>query len=373
MSVSTPPDLFQLLRGFAALIPPNHLQFPSHLEADVIHNFLVDRVLMNPHFQTYPPSKQYQKSFWKWVIDDLEKKLRSDPDSEFEVDSRIYDYYLGLLNSSVRPGGAPELVGQIPPAQSYITHFWRSNNSLLPGASVDLDTFHTTTLLESRTIIETGTTGMRTWLASLILAQYLIFNPDLVYGKRILELGSGIGFLGSIVASLQLLEHQGRAPDATMPGTVWMSDINDTVLSRCRDNVQLPCNLSSAHPDVKCCFLDWSAALDPEDAIPLTSLLNDELDPDLILGADIVFDPDLIPGLVAVLQLALRPSPRLRSAIIALTVRNPDTMRKFIDAVHNNGLVSETIDAKMPERIFLEPVEGGDANNGVNILKIGSK
>lgn len=36
------------------------------------------------------------------------------------------------------------------------------------------------TLLESRTTIEAGTTGLRTWSASLVLAEYLITNP----GKR---------------------------------------------------------------------------------------------------------------------------------------------------------------------------------------------
>lgn len=58
----------------------------------------------------------------------------------------------------------------------------------------------------------------------------------LVHRKRILELGSGIGFLGSVMASLQLLE---RPLD---PGTLWLSDINDSVLARCRDNTRLPCS-----------------------------------------------------------------------------------------------------------------------------------
>ncbi|KAJ6601329.1 hypothetical protein DFH09DRAFT_969966 [Mycena vulgaris] len=360
------PDLFQTLRGYASLIPANHLQFPSHLQAHDIHDFLVDHILTSAHFQAYPPSKQYQKSFWKWIIPHLEKKMSADPDSELEVDSRIYEHYLELLNSSLGPGGGPQLTGQSPPSQSYITHFWRPGNEiLLPSAAVDLGTYQTTTLLESRTMIEGGTTGLRTWLASLVLAQHLILNPGLIHGKRILELGSGTGFLGSVVASLQLL-------DPAPPGTLWMSDINDSVLSRCRDNVHLPCNLSSSHPDARCCFLDWSTALDPDGIAPLTSLLNDEIDADLIFGADIVFDPDLIPALVAVLRLALQPGARPRCALVALTVRNPTTMQKFMDAVESGGLtLLEIIPGEMHDRMFMEPVEGGaDANNGVNIFKI---
>jgi protein-lysine N-methyltransferase EEF2KMT len=37
--------------------------------------------------------------------------------------------------------------------------------------------FLSATLLESRTIVEGGTTGLRTWLASQVLAQYLISHP----------------------------------------------------------------------------------------------------------------------------------------------------------------------------------------------------
>ncbi|KAJ7757469.1 hypothetical protein B0H16DRAFT_665219 [Mycena metata] len=362
--VSIHPDLFKILRGYASLTAPIYLQFPAHLEAQIINDFLVDDVLLNLHFQQYPPSKQYQKSFWKWVIPHLEKKVQTEGDSEAEVDSRIYELYSQeLLTSSstpsLRPGNA-ELTAQSPPAESYITHFWRPGGS----TSVDIGEWQTTTLLESRTLIESGTTGLRTWLASLILAQYLILNPALVHRKRILELGSGVGFLGSVVASLQLLAGHEDA------GTLVMSDINDSVLTRCRDNVQLPCNLSSSHPDVRCCFLDWSAALDPNDIAPLTSLLREEVDADLILGADIVFDPNLIPALVAVLRLALESHSRPRTALIALTIRNPATTQKFTDAVRDSGLILEKLDLDMDDKMFMEAVEGGDANIGVNIFRI---
>jgi hypothetical protein len=107
---------------------------------------------------------------------------------------------------------------------------------------------------------------------------------------------------------------------------------------------------------MSCCFLDWSAALDTDGIAPLTSLLNDEIDADLIIGADIVspgisffvhrdgqpcfqvFDPDLIPPLVAVLRLVLQANSRPRSALVALTTRNPTTMENFTDAVRGTSL-----------------------------------
>lgn len=158
---------------------------------------------------------------------------------------------------------------------------------------------------------------------------------------------------------------------------------------------------------MSCCFLDWSAALDTDGIAPLTSLLNDEIDADLIIGADIVsprisffahrdgppcfqvFDPDLIPPLVAVLRLALQANSRPRSALIALTTRNPTTMEKFTDAVRgtslphvlvlklifsaDSGLVLGKVEFQ-EDIMFMESLErGGDANSRVNIFSISSK
>jgi hypothetical protein len=73
------------------------------------------------------------------------------------------------------------LLLQAPPSQSYITHFWKPSSvnakSHLPSEKIDLEEYRMITLLESRTTIEGGTTGLRTWLASFVLSQYLISNP----------------------------------------------------------------------------------------------------------------------------------------------------------------------------------------------------
>ena len=67
------------------------------------------------------------------------------------------------------------------------------------------------------------------------------FLVELVASKRVLELGSGVGFLAIIVASLQGL--QNPSVKATLSGSsLWMTDVNDDVLARCRDNINLPCS-----------------------------------------------------------------------------------------------------------------------------------
>src|ERR1700733_133627 len=59
---------------------------------------------------------------------------------------------------------------------------------------------------------------------------------EIIANKRILELGCGTGFLGVIIASLQQLS-------TTQPCPLWLSDIREEVLTRCRDNIQLPCSM----------------------------------------------------------------------------------------------------------------------------------
>lgn len=105
---------------------------------------------------------------------------------------------------------------------------------------IDTSEYRNITSLQSRTTVESGTTALRTWLASQVLAQYLTKHPGFITSKRVLELGSGIGFLGSIVASLQML----HCPQS--PGNLWLTDINDEALARCKYNVQLPCSKTVA-------------------------------------------------------------------------------------------------------------------------------
>lgn len=103
-----------------------------------------------------------------------------------EIDECIYAHYLSL-----RTGGRYALCLMVDrdqsliyfivfnssetPPNSLITHYWK-----FPGTHVypiEEDCYETITLLESRTTIEAGTTGLRTWQASLVLAQYLIHHP----------------------------------------------------------------------------------------------------------------------------------------------------------------------------------------------------
>ncbi|KAG6851383.1 hypothetical protein H0H93_005781 [Arthromyces matolae] len=275
---------------------------------------------------------------------------------------------MGIVPGATRPDHRDQLCPrglplQMPPAPSYITHFWEPllNAPNSPG-EVFLDHYETVTLLESRTTIESGTTGMRTWLASFVLADFISQRPDIIKNKRILELGSGIGFLGIILSRMQNLYPGERQ-------ALWLTDVNDNVLQRCQENLKMPCNKTSAS-NIGCRFLDWSDALDDDRITAFHRILVEEIDADIIFGADIIFDPSLIPALTATLYMALQPGRQATSkvAIIAATVRNEETLAKFVEDAGRKPLQVQELSSSAQDVSFTQDVDK-DAKN-VKIFQI---
>ena len=107
---------------------------------------------------------------------------------------------------------------------------------------------------------------------------------------------------------------------------------------------------SSQHSQLRFRTLDWFDATIPNSSLLVEALFDDAL-PDIILGADVVgldvlrrashrtqglsvqvYDPSIIPPLVQVLALALRPraGDKQPEAYIALTQRNEHTLADFL-------------------------------------------
>ena len=102
-------------------------------------------------------------------------------------------------------------------------------------------------------MIESGTTGLTTWSASLVLAHWFLHHPgttnkplktllhlhfrsaEEVCGRIVLELGSGTGFLGIIVALLQI-EHKGNIKRV---GGLRLTDVDESVLRQCHRNFHM--------------------------------------------------------------------------------------------------------------------------------------
>ncbi|KAK4657536.1 hypothetical protein QC762_213860 [Podospora pseudocomata] len=174
-------------------------------------------------------------------------------------------------------------------------------------------------LLESRSIISgSGTTGLRTWEAALHMGQYLCTNSTLVKGKRLLELGTGTGYVAILCAKYLGAEH------------VIASDGSEDVVNNLPDNLFI--NGLQGTDRVSVSELRWGHALlgtEEEE-------WNGGREVDVVLGADITYDASVIPALVATLQNLVAISPGV-VILIAATERNRATFESFLEVCQKRG------------------------------------
>lgn len=163
-----------------------------------------------------------------------------------------------------------------------------------------------------------GTTGLRTWEASLFLSQYLIEvleNDDDSFdtirrdfqNKTILELGCGTGFVG-----LTLYKYL-----SDKINKIVFTDGDTQLIDRIASNFSLN-NVSLDSEKVKVNKLWWG-----EDNLPNMKI-------DTIVAADVTYDASVIPDLAEVLDEAMSQDNgkfgRVNVAYIAATVRNEKTI-----------------------------------------------
>lgn len=151
-----------------------------------------------------------------------------------------------------------------------------------------------------RQLVVEGSTGFRVWEASRYLASYLVKHPELVKGKRVMELGSGPGFCGLVAAKLG--------------GIVTLTDAHAGVLSLLEE--------SSKHSGALVEALDWEAR-------PVRPTVTD-----VIIGSDIVYDPRLVEPLVGVLE-----AIKYDFALICCAVRRLSSLELFESCLHSKGLL----------------------------------
>lgn len=263
-----------LLHQYASLHPPSHLSLPPSgpsVNLDLARNqaWIVDHLIGYERLQRYPPAGDYQRAFWKLIVGRLEdgcrsneaeeeELVRSSPSFGFcgpscarvwgkltfhpsqlpsndrlpqEVHEEIYEAYLKNLSATSSNVDSSPFSSSTPPGTSYKTFFFPlpplpSTTSHALSASIYPEAV---TLREEQKTIQAGTTGLRTWGASLRLAELFLARPTLLPDDKggVLELGSGVGFLGLVLGKLR----EGR-------GQVVMTDFDERVLAALRENVE---------------------------------------------------------------------------------------------------------------------------------------
>ncbi|KAF8018137.1 hypothetical protein BT93_H3129 [Corymbia citriodora subsp. variegata] len=156
-----------------------------------------------------------------------------------------------------------------------------------------------------------GDTGCSIWPSSLFLSEFILSFPDMFASKTCFEVGSGVGLVGiclsHVKASKVILSDGGLSTLSNMKLNLKMNQISteddEPVTSECLDSfdhaqiggMRTEIDIISL-PHVKCLHLPWECASE--------SVLQ-KLKPDIILGADVIYDPLCLPHLVRVLSILL--------------------------------------------------------------------
>ncbi|KAE8711512.1 S-adenosyl-L-methionine-dependent methyltransferases superfamily protein, putative isoform 2 [Hibiscus syriacus] len=137
-----------------------------------------------------------------------------------------------------------------------------------------------------------GDTGCSVWPSSLFLSELILSFPHIFSGKSCFEVGSGVGLVGICLAHVKASK-------------VILSDGDFSTLANMKLNLEknqlntetdlLETNIEN-HNVVKCIHLPWESASEKE--------LQDYM-PEIILGADVIYDPSCLPHLVEVLAILL--------------------------------------------------------------------
>ncbi|KPV76105.1 uncharacterized protein RHOBADRAFT_53092, partial [Rhodotorula graminis WP1] len=215
---------------------------------------------------------------------------------------------------------------------------------------------------------DTGTTGLRTWQACIALSNHLIAAPHVLErSSRIIELGAGVGLLSLVAA--RLWRAAGRR------GRIIATDVDEKVLDVLTSNL----GLNELDDLARCSKLDWELAADldahGDELSQWERQAFDDGRAELILGADIVYDPSLAVLLAATLAWLLRPATDVDTpppqALIAGTVRNESTWATFLDECERRRLRVEPVELEEPpQQGGLVGAEGWEGEGEVRLVHL---
>ncbi|XP_045135426.1 putative protein N-methyltransferase FAM86B1 isoform X5 [Portunus trituberculatus] len=175
--------------------------------------------------------------------------------------------------------------------------------------------------------------------ASHFLAEWCSKNASNFQGKKILELGAGLGLTGLAVVM------------NCKPASYTFTDVHDSVLKVLVENVAINLFNEVSHSsgkydaDDRKSIESWSRRHESKDHDTMVHIKKldwesdtYESDVDLVLAADVVYDPDVIIHFLKVLKDVLCKKPGV-AAYVASTMRNPDTYTFFKNELECSGLV----------------------------------
>ncbi|KAK8085870.1 nicotinamide n-methyltransferase [Apiospora hydei] len=282
-------------RQYLQLFEPDFLAWPplKLLKNADVQTWLYKNLFDASRVPHLPPPP-YQARVLKLLVARIEKAIE-----EQDVVSDALTSHLGSLL-------ADEKTAELESNQqkSYVTF-------TCPKQGSD-ESESTVTILERRYLVSgSKTTGFRTWEGALHLAAYLLSatGQDLLRGKKVLELGAGTGFLAILCGKQLAAKH------------VTTTDGDEGVVEALKENVALN---GLDEKRVQATKLWWG------DDLKGTWVEREcETEPyDIVVGADITYEPEAIKALVSTLRQLFDLRPNLL-VVIAGVIRNAQTYEGF--------------------------------------------
>ncbi|CAK7212721.1 hypothetical protein SCUCBS95973_001559 [Sporothrix curviconia] len=322
--MTTSPEVQRFCRQCLQAEPSPEFPGPELLKVYSVQEHLYDEIFAR---NDLPPS--YALRVLKALVAQIEASI--DDWEEYAVSDNLLQC-LANFRSASQTGALADATKKSPVVY-YVSALEEvvanSNSNLNSNTNTNTNTHPTPTitLLENRaTIAAGGTTGIRTWEAAMHLGAYLCQHPDLVRGKRVLELGAGTGYIAALCAKFL-----GTAACVATDGS-------PEVVNSLPDNLEL-----NGQSEVLSKELAWGPS-PPDD---WANWAGDSFD--TILGADITFDARDMPDLLATIRWCLgggaggeRDASKMtqKTVLIAATERNKRTFDTFIQ------LASESFDVE---------------------------
>lgn len=247
----------------------------------------------------------YVKEFLKRLIDRLENYQRNSEENECEFGD-LYDLYVLILQATPKP---PESLDVVQ---------YRLNEIILIK-------------LQPRLMSGFGSTGFRTWNALLYLSEYLLeyFGRHVGNKKvKVVELGAGTGLV-----SLTLVKNFSEKIEQ-----IYITDGGEDVLQRLQENFKLNGVIEKAN----FMRLMWGS-----DDVPKC---------DILLAADVTYDPDTIEALASSIHQVLTEN-REALVLVAATIRQPATIEFFHKKLSTIGLSFTVMPEISNRRLFYDTGE----------------
>ncbi|KAL4637141.1 hypothetical protein ACB092_03G059000 [Castanea dentata] len=186
-----------------------------------------------------------------------------------------------------------------------------------------------------------GDTGCALWPSSLFLSEFILSFPGLFSNKSCFEVGSGVGLVGICLAHVEASKVILSDGD--------LSTLMNMKLNLESNNFSIETSRQERTEDsntIKCIHLPWESASENE--------LQDFM-PDVILGADVIYDPACLPYLVRLLAILL--SKKIPSS----AKRNDSCQGSLLDSKSMDGKLNGSLQGNANAN---DNGNGFDANGG---------